>query len=589
MKEERQNKHIKRDWYFIAAVFIISAVFRSICGIRLGETYIFYDELIHTKLAESLAESASLIFRGISREKGDILYYALIMPAFWFKNRVATRAVIVIINSLLMSSVVFPVYYLGTNLLKNIWGRYAVCILSAAWPEMCYTQQILQENLFYPLLVFYFAVFFQIEMTWQQGKKIKKRKFLLTGICSYLLYLTKDLGIIFIAATGMLWSITAITEKAERRGQRITALGLYFLGVIGMELMMSPVYHFLTADARLQLMGAEGLKQNLTAVETALAGILPYIGMGKELFHAIAVYLLLFVVLTGILPFFLVIAGFRTYGKAEKNLCCLFLLSFAMTVGAVCLLEMRSNQELRIHFRYLFEMTPVLLLFFFYVCENKILSYKVIMAAAVIYISLLSFISILPPWEYVCYDCISAKALYPFSSDSRYGLLQLGIAAVIFFGIVMIILKQWKVITVFVVVGLICTDMISSYHCYMDIYSLKIRNAGIVRDALRVNKYFEQKEGYCLLITEDGLSLAMLECYLDADYYLCTYEKLKEFQRLGEADIHHLPVLRVSDWYQQEDAHQIMALISEMELDIEGYRQSELGLEKYYMYEKIND
>ncbi len=130
-------------------------MFRTLLARQHPAPWIFDDELIYSKLAESFGDSGRFIVRGAHGTLGyGPGYPLLIAPAYAvFGNVPHAYAAAKGINALLMSLAAIPVYLMARRLVARPLALLAAGF-ALAIPSLEYTGTIMTENAFYPAFLF---------------------------------------------------------------------------------------------------------------------------------------------------------------------------------------------------------------------------------------------------------------------------------------------------------------------------------------------------------------------------------------------------------------------------------------------------
>ena len=149
----RKRFAVVPPWAWVAAIVVVSALFRYLLARRMVAPWIMVDELIYSELAKSFAANGHFAVRGIASHGYGFVYPALIAPAFRLFSTVpqaygAAKA----IDSVLMSLTAVPAYLLARRAVRPGLALIAA-LLTVAVPSMVYTGTLMTENVFYPLFV----------------------------------------------------------------------------------------------------------------------------------------------------------------------------------------------------------------------------------------------------------------------------------------------------------------------------------------------------------------------------------------------------------------------------------------------------
>jgi Dolichyl-phosphate-mannose-protein mannosyltransferase len=121
---------------------------------RIREWSVMTDELQYVKLAIAIAETRSLLpeIHGTSVSSMNQLYPLLIAPVFGALPSPGAFRVAHVLNAVVMSSAVVPVYLLGRQVLPRVWSL-AVALLSVVVPWMVLAGFLMTEVAAYPVFV----------------------------------------------------------------------------------------------------------------------------------------------------------------------------------------------------------------------------------------------------------------------------------------------------------------------------------------------------------------------------------------------------------------------------------------------------
>jgi len=133
----------------------VAAAYHAVASLGHVAPAVFTDELLHSRLAQSLASGQGLLVRG------EPFFFPSFLPALaqapaWLVGSVPVGYELAkILNALVMSAAVFPAYWLARALVRPRHALIAAAGTVAA-PAMVYHSYLLSEALAYP--VFFLAV-----------------------------------------------------------------------------------------------------------------------------------------------------------------------------------------------------------------------------------------------------------------------------------------------------------------------------------------------------------------------------------------------------------------------------------------------
>lgn len=215
------NKEInrKRLWMITSFVFAISVIIRFTLANFNKALVVYNDELRYFHLSRSLLEQGELLIRNAATDYQKILYSIFIMPSFLFKELKMQLKCIAFLNSIYVSSAVFPVLLLALQVLKKEWDIIFVVVLAIIMPNMAMSMTFMSENIYYPMSLW---VCWLIIHELKEKKLVRKSgKGILLGVLGYLLYLNKEIGLAFLMAY-FLMEIYYLIQ--ERRGGEVLVI-----------------------------------------------------------------------------------------------------------------------------------------------------------------------------------------------------------------------------------------------------------------------------------------------------------------------------------------------------------------------------
>lgn len=113
------------------------------------------DEAWYASSANSFFETFELLIGGRFNSFGLPLYSLFISPAYLFKDMIEVFTAIKFMNSIVMTSAMFPVFLLAKRFMPFQWA-FIVSLLSVIIGPMFYTFRIMAESLHYPLIMWIF-------------------------------------------------------------------------------------------------------------------------------------------------------------------------------------------------------------------------------------------------------------------------------------------------------------------------------------------------------------------------------------------------------------------------------------------------
>lgn len=569
-------------WRALLLIFIISTIFRGLLASNVSEFATFYDEMRHFKLAQGIALGNGLYIRGALYAYKEILYSLLISPVFMLvKDPIVARRVILWINAGLMSSTIVPIYLLGRRYLKNSAHVWLLVVYGLGIGELCYTFQVIQENLNYPLMMWFFLAFSSV---------IIEKKGSLIHICglgalAFFVSICKEMNLAFIIGIALFFLLQFFLHSNER-WEILKTAGTLFGTFLVLKIGYGTVMNLLLSEA---VSGAAAGR-----VLDSLLNIIQF-GTLKQLIYPAVLYVLFTILATGIFPLPMLAGNWRNLQKEKQDLlifssCCLFVF-----IGTICALivpnENLGSLSIRIHTRYYFYLFILIELLFLCLCEDDTVrgqTNRMEPLFILICVSLfLIFLPIVPVWGSFI-DGISARVWGWWGSDELMVTTQRCILiAVVVLGMCLIYghrTRRLLGVTCF----LLTASMILSTNTSIEtIREVKSTREVFKSDAALLNNYFSVERDKWnaeknILIVGEFSSDLILECYLQEEYRLVSYGN--DFKNVGQVmDFSKLPFLQFGTKWTDDAAQTPQFIISGSDIPLDGYDEVNLGLAYYHL------
>jgi hypothetical protein len=136
----------------LAGVVLLAAILRLILARRIVTPWIMIDELYYSELAKNFADRGDFLIRDGATPIYNVLYPALIAPA-WLAQSVETAyGVARALNVLMMVLAAVPVYLWGRRLMSPGYAALA-SVLVVLMPSLFFTGMLMTENAFFTAFV----------------------------------------------------------------------------------------------------------------------------------------------------------------------------------------------------------------------------------------------------------------------------------------------------------------------------------------------------------------------------------------------------------------------------------------------------
>lgn len=169
------------------------------------------DEFIYYNLARSIVTKGTLLFWGQSADYAYVLYPMSLSPIYAvFSEGAPFYRLLQLWNIMIMSSSVFPLFFLGKSLLESEKKAFLATSLSMLLPDFILGERIFSEALLYPL---FFSLMY---CAYKYISKENQRYLIWVGVLGGLLYSTKPGAMVPAAVFVVLLLGRAIINKNGR-------------------------------------------------------------------------------------------------------------------------------------------------------------------------------------------------------------------------------------------------------------------------------------------------------------------------------------------------------------------------------------
>ena len=517
--------------------------------------------------------------RGVRLNYTEILYSLIISPAFLLTdNTEISHTIIMWFNAALMSSAVYPIYFTARTFLNkqsHIWFIVAYGLLIG---EMNYTMQTMQENLNYPLMMWFFLAIVHVFV---EGKG-KPNYIVGIGALAFALSICKqmNLGCVIAVILYLLVQILVQPRLWRRTLKQAILFGASFLGFKAIYMLI--MKQFLTGPS---------MVGSLT--ETILNAL--DINVAKQLIYPVLVYLVYTVLATGIIPIPVLTASMRKMNGKHKQFL-IFLFCYLITyIGVICIIitqnENLGDLSIRFHSRYFFyAFIPIQILFLCFYEKYQNINIKSAMICIGGWIVLLTILTSTDKRSFV--DSVSTLFLRFFSgSDMLLAVEKCVLALVAIICMYFLCIRGMKEIYVlnFLILGVMSIG--ATYYYSFDVYHSHSWTKA--DDALVLNEHFSSEDegwnsGEQILVLQTGGSSEMrtfvLESYLNEPYHLARYQYLNVGEEIAFGALPFYSY-NIGEW-TEPDMNAPKYIISPTKLHMQGYKELDLGMEMYKLYQR---
>ncbi len=191
--KEQQNR---LELVVLLCAFALSVFVRYLLNSFPKALETYGDEAIYYDIARRLFNGAAINVRnglpGAAFQK--ILYSVVMAPCFAIRNGFARVRMIGVLNAVLMSSCMFPVWLIGKELRLNRRDRLIAACALAVWPDMLLTMTFMAENLYWTVVTWYLYLWVVNERRQSYALAV------LEGVVCFAGYLTKEVYLAVVVA-----------------------------------------------------------------------------------------------------------------------------------------------------------------------------------------------------------------------------------------------------------------------------------------------------------------------------------------------------------------------------------------------------
>ena len=132
----------------LASIYLWLSIVYSVEAWKRITPWLFTDELEMTQISRAIAATGHAARRG-EPYKFRSLYTFMIAPLWWINDVANAYSAVKYVDVLVMTSVIFPTYFLARLFVRRGWALFAATG-AAALPSLAYSSWIVEETLAYP-------------------------------------------------------------------------------------------------------------------------------------------------------------------------------------------------------------------------------------------------------------------------------------------------------------------------------------------------------------------------------------------------------------------------------------------------------
>jgi len=200
-------------WLWLGALYAVAVAVLLTLALRVKSPWIMVDELVYSDTARSVAGGAGFTVRGQAAGYGYVYPLLLSIPYAVANHMSDVYALARVLNALLMSSVVVPVYLLARRVVRP-GAALTAAALSVFAPPMVYVASLMTENVFYPLFAW-----LALALVAALDRPTLRRQLIVVALC-LLAFLTRAQAIALFAAVLTAPLALAWIERGRPRSLR---------------------------------------------------------------------------------------------------------------------------------------------------------------------------------------------------------------------------------------------------------------------------------------------------------------------------------------------------------------------------------
>lgn len=507
-------------------LFAGSAMLRSALGDFPKALRIYPDELRYVDIARSLFQGRGLQIHHLDTDFQKILYSICIMPAFLAKTSAAQIRLIGLINSVLISSSIFPVYALCRKMLMD---KKDICVILAFWatlPTLLDSMYFMSEVVYLPLSLWLIYV---VWCTWHSENLYERIRWnVLLGLLCYLAYLCKEIALYFVLAYILTAFVRLLIQRSLWKRELVCAVafaGVFALCFVAMK--MTLFYGMHNSYSSFNLSGVRGLS---LLQHPEKIGYLLYAFVYDSLFAVIAL---------GVFP---VLVPIFCFNKNKKESWFDLFLLMAVLIGCaaiaytITLPEEFGKRSPRQHVRYLEPF--VIPLYIRMLCHLKQLDNNLFrnrLWQIVIYLFSTVFILVGAGGGSYLVDntmLVYYEFFVRFIGKANWiqFVVRVLMVVVLIFGAQLLLKNRERFIKMFVVTFL-CINLINSAAGYAaSIYRYSVTREQRAQ-AAQADVYLQNLDGTILLVSDGGWESEdsrLFDTYINRDFYVTELDLLQD-------------------------------------------------------------
>lgn len=353
------KKIINLELYLLAFFIFASVIIRYYFADFPKHLQIYFDELRYLHIAESFITGRGFSIYNVDSGFQKIFYSIILSPTYLISDREITIRLISIINVLIMSSGVIPIWLLAKKIINSSTLRLIVALIYLFSADMVYTMTFMSEILFYPMALWFIYFIYQLI---DNSIKYRTLHAIFVGFFLYLMYLTKEVALALLIALPILCIFSIIIFFINHKNIEIKWKSITYSTVL--IIITFVIIHIIIKNT---IFAGLGNSYNQMGIE-----ILFKEGRIRYLLYGFVHYLFSCIVAFGVLPVITPMFKFNSLNLKEKNIY-FFLITIILITSFVVAYTITIREDYgkiyelnpRTHLRYIgYAMYPLFVIFF---------------------------------------------------------------------------------------------------------------------------------------------------------------------------------------------------------------------------------
>ncbi len=354
MRSQEKNIRLR----FVIVLFIALTAVNFLFADYVKRLDVYNDEYFYLNIAGNIFRGEGAVIDGTNLSFEKVLYSFVLAPFYIIKDAALRVKMISLLNCLMMSSSLFPVWLISRKIGLSRNNTFWALIITCVFPELSMSMSFMAENLFFPLVLLF--MYFLL-VNWQSPTK---RNGIILGVLGFLCYFCKESFLaIFVSCVGFEIVFPVISYWTRGKSERKSLKSFYCKNRFINLMFFCVTFAALSIVLKLLMFhGAEGSYQ----VKSAASFFESY-----RIWYAVyaAVYYIAGLMISAlILPFVYPIIRYKDIGENAQRLFCFTVMSvLAMTAVVVYMITIYEDYGMstpRVHTRYFSDMILILFIVF---------------------------------------------------------------------------------------------------------------------------------------------------------------------------------------------------------------------------------